>query len=64
MPMEFEMDISGVLDWAEDLAAWHGVARAQRIVDCDRPHYAGITCICGWIDDPPMPTPTTVEVVR
>jgi hypothetical protein len=63
MPMNFEMDVSSVVEWAEELVSRRGVARAQRIIDCQRPHRSGIDCVCGWLDDPPMPVPKVVEML-
>lgn len=61
MPADFEMDVSAIVAWADDLVDRRGVKRAQRIALCDRYHYPGISCVCGWLDDPPMPMPELVE---
>lgn len=60
MPGHYEMDVSPCLAWADALVERWGPARALRIVSCERSHYPGVSCVCGWLDDPPMPDPVAV----
>jgi hypothetical protein len=64
MPDNFEMDISNVIEWANGLAVRHGADRAHRIIECSRPHLAGVNCVCGWLDDQPMPDPEIKPIPR
>lgn len=61
MSAHFDMDVTPLVEHGLALVLRHGSVKGLRIFNCERPHHAGITCICGWVDDPPMPEPIAAE---
>lgn len=60
MASDFDVDVTPIVEHLQALWDRHGLTKAMRIFGCERPHYPGVTCICGWVDDPPTPDPLVV----
>jgi hypothetical protein len=57
MPLEYEIDVTSLVDYALGLVEKYGQPRAVRILECSHQHHPGLACICGWADDGEMPMP-------